>query len=143
MKRYIDPGDRIGNIVILKTWYESEEKFARCQCDCGKVYDRPTMNLRRSRGKTPVNCGCLFKTLNREKIAEAREKRDMKKLAESGRTLRKRSVAELTPWEIAERCAEIHEEAGRQLPERLTAMLIEFRKGNYCFSSTEASSHIT
>jgi hypothetical protein len=66
--------------------------------------------------------------MNREKLAEARAKRTRESMVESGRTLRKRSMVDPTPWEIAERCAEIHEEAGRELPLGLIEILNEFRK---------------
>jgi hypothetical protein len=126
--RYIEIGERIGIVTVLELWFDGEQRIAKCECDCGVIYQKRTDYLRRRRGKTEVSCGCLRRAMNREKMADARAKRDMEKLAESGRTLRKRSMEDPTPWEIAERCAEIHEEAGRELPPDLAMMLSEFRK---------------
>lgn len=126
--RYIGIGERIGIVTVLELSFNGDQRTAKCICDCGVTYQKRTDYLRRRRGQTEVSCGCLRRAMNRKKLAEARAKRTVESMRESGRTLRKRSMLDLTPWEIAERCAEVHEEAGRQLPERLTEMLIEFRK---------------
>lgn len=135
MSRYLKVGDRIGLIVVLELLREGGVRLARCQCDCGRIYQKPTERVKRRRGVTEVSCGCLIKELNRKKMVAARAKRTRESMIESGRTLRKRSMEDPTPWEIAERCAEIHEEAGRELPPDLAMKLSEFRKGMVCYGS--------
>lgn len=128
MSRYVEVGERIGIVKVLEIQVDGRNRIAKCECDCGTVYEKQTTYLRRHRGLTEVSCGCLLKELNRGKLAEARAKRDMQKLAESGRTLRKRSMTDPTQWEIAERCLDVHNDAGRQPPVRLMEILNEFRK---------------
>ena len=118
MRRQIEIGERIGIVTVLELWFDGDQRMAKCICDCGKVYEKRTNYLRRRRGLTDVSCGCLRRAMNREKMADARAKR----------TLQKRSSVEPTPWEIAERCAEIHEDAGRELPVGLVEILDGFRK---------------
>ena len=118
MRRQIEIGERIGIVTVLELWFDGDQRMAKCICDCGKVYEKRTNYLRRRRGLTDVSCGCLRRAMNREKMADARAKR----------TLQKRSRVEPTPWEIAERCAEIHEDAGRELPVGLVEILDGFRK---------------
>lgn len=130
--RYIKIGERIGIVTVLELGFDGEQRTAKCICDCGKVYEKRTDYLRRRRGLTEVSCGCLRRAMNREKMADARAKRSMESMRERGRTLRKRSMDDPTPWEIAERCAEIHEEAGRELPVGLIDNLSELRKGMVC-----------
>ena len=127
-ERYIQIGERIGIVRVLELWFEGEQRIAKCECDCGTVYQKRTDYLRRRRGLTEVSCGCLRRAMNREKLAEARAKRTRESMVESGRTLRKRSMVDPTPWEIAERCLDIDNEAGRQPPNRLMEILIELRK---------------
>ena len=127
--RHIEIGERIGIVTVLELGFDGDQRTAKCICDCGVTYQKRTDYLRRRRGLTEVSCGCLRRAMNREKMAEARAKRDMGKLAESGRTLRKRSMEDPTPLEIAERCMWIHEEAGRELPVGLIDNLNELRKG--------------
>ena len=126
--RYITNGERIGIVTVLELSFNGDQRMAKCECDCGVVYQKRTDYLRRRRGLTEVSCGCLRRAMNREKMADARAKRNMEKLAESGRTLRKRSMEDPTPLEIAERCMWIHEEAGRELPVGLIENLNELRK---------------
>jgi hypothetical protein len=118
MRRQIEIGERIGIVTVLELWFDGDQRMAKCICDCGKVYEKRTNYLRRRRGLTDVSCGCLRRAMNREKMADARAKR----------TLQERSRVEPTPWEIAERCAEIHEDAGRELPVGLVEILDGFRK---------------
>ena len=118
MRRQIEIGERIGIVTVLELWFDGDQRMAKCICDCGKVYEKRTNYLRRRRGLTDVSCGCLRRAMNREKMADARAKR----------TLQRRSRVEPTPWEIAERCAEIHEDAGRELPVGLVEILDGFRK---------------
>ena len=118
MRRHIEIGERIGIVTVLELWFDGDQRMAKCICDCGKVYEKRTNYLRRRRGLTDVSCGCLRRAMNREKMADARAKR----------TLQRRSRVEPTPWEIAERCAEIHEDAGRELPVGLVEILDGFRK---------------
>ena len=118
MRRQIEIGERIGIVTVLELWFDGDQRMAKCICDCGKVYEKRTNYLRRRRGLTDVSCGCLRRAMNREKMADARAKR----------TLQRRSRVEPTPWEIAERCAEIHEDAGRELPVALVEILDGFRK---------------
>ena len=126
--RYITIGERIGIVTVLELSFNGDQRMAKCECDCGVVYQKRTDYLRRRRGLTEVSCGCLRRAMNREKMADARAKRNREKLAESGRTLRKRSMEDPTPLEIAERCMWIHEEAGRELPVGLIENLNELRK---------------
>ena len=128
MSRYLKVGDRIGLVVVLELFREGGVRLARCKCDCGRIYQKPTERVKRRRGATEVSCGCLIKELNREKMVAARAKRTWESMVESGRTLRKRSMEDPTQWEIAERCLDIHNEAGRQPPNRLMEILNEFRK---------------
>ena len=128
MSRFVTVGERIGIIKVLEIHIHGSTRIAKCECDCGKVYEKQTDYLRRRRGLTEVSCGCLIKELNRKKMAEARAKRTPESMIESGKTLRTRSAVEPTQWDIAERCLDIHNEAGRQPPNRLMEMLIEFRK---------------
>ena len=130
--RYIKIGERIGIVTVLELGFDGEQRIAKCECDCGKVYEKRTDYLRRRRGLTEVSCGCLRRAMNREKMADARAKRSMESMRESGRTLRKRSMEDPTPLEIAERCMWIHEEAGRELPVGLIENLSELRKGIVC-----------
>jgi len=125
--RYIEIGERIGIVTVLELGFDGDQRTAKCQCDCGVIYQKRTDYLRRRRGLTEVSCGCLRRAMNRKKMAEARAKRTRESMVESGRTLKKRSMIEPTPWEIAERCLDVHNDAGRQPPVRLMEMLIEFR----------------
>ena len=126
--RYIKIGERIGIVTVVELGFDGEQRTAKCICDCGKVYEKRTDYLRRRRGLTEVSCGCLRRAMNREKMADARAKRYMESMRERGRTLRKRSMEDPTPLEIAERCMWIHEEAGRELPVGLIEILDGFRK---------------
>ena len=126
--RRIKIGERIGIVTVLELGFDGEQRTAKCICDCGKVYEKRTDYLRRRRGLTEVSCGCLRRAMNREKMADARAKRSMESMRERGRTLRKRSMEDPTPLEIAERCMWIHEEAGRELPVGLIEILDGFRK---------------
>ena len=118
MRRHIEIGERIGIVTVLEIWFDVDQPMAKCECDCGVIYQKRTDRLRRRRGLIEVSCGCLRRAMNREKMADARAKR----------TLQRRSRVEPTPWEIAERCAEIHEDAGRELPVGLVEILDGFRK---------------
>lgn len=128
MRRYIEIGERIGIVTVLELGFDGEQRTAKCECDCGVIYQKRTDYLRRRRGLTEVSCGCLRRAMNRAKMADARAKRSMESMRESGRTLRKRSMEDPTPLEIAERCMWIHEEAGRELPLGLIENLNELRK---------------
>jgi len=126
--KFIEIGERIGIVTVLEIWLDGTHRKAKCKCDCGRTYSIKTGYVRRRRGLLEVSCGCLRRAINRANLAAARAKRTPKEMRESGLRLAKRLQDDPTPWEIAERCAEIHEEAGRQLPEQLTAMLNELRK---------------
>lgn len=115
MRRQIEIGERIGAIRVIDIFMENGHRIARCQCECGAVVLKRTYHLSR---QTEASCGCLRRAMNRKKMAEA----------ESGRTLRKRSMLDPSPEEIAWRCAEIHEDAGRELPVGLVEILNKFRK---------------
>ena len=113
-------GDRIGHLQVIGSRKELMKDgksvfFWLTKCVCGFENEMRTNCLRKKMDKGNASCGCQRRTGRKAALARAHinieelDSRDPSRL------------------EIAERCLDIHNDAGRQAPIRLMEILKELR----------------
>lgn len=109
-------GDRLGMLVLVKTFRKQGRTYWLCKCDCGKETDIQCGSIFRTDRPAKRSCGCDTNRRKRRGLAKARK------------VLSDLRPSDPTPLEIAERCLDVHNEAGREVPEQLLENLKRLRK---------------
>ena len=120
-------GDRLGMLVLVKTFRKNARTYWLCKCDCGKETDIQCGSIFRTDRPAKRSCGCDTNKRKRKGLVKART------------VLRELRPDDPTPLEIAERCLDIHNEADRQAPVGLVENLKRLRQANVRTDSPGAS----
>lgn len=114
-------GDRVGRLVLLHSFNDehgNKKWECRCTCQQGTLCIKWDMKLRRAQS-IPHSCGCA----RRESMKGNQRWRESGKAQQS----RQRRPGDPSPLEIAERCLDVHNDAGRIVPEGLLENLRRLR----------------
>ncbi len=117
-KTSMQVGDRVGMLVIkgvrrVVSPCGTSQMMWLVECDCGATRDMRTNHIRRHRDSVPVSCGCEGRRARKRNAAKARSF-----IA---------GARDPTPLEIAERCLDVHNDAGREVPWQLLENLKRLR----------------